>query len=167
MSNDQINGLIDIALQLKQHIENRDIEKIARLFDPNAKINIFGRFYTIKVLLNNLSKILAEIEQPSLDITSIEESELGRDNAFVTYNGEITWIDKSWEEITQAVALSLELKKDRVEKKENWLITGFTLARSKKITEIREVPIFPGHDEPRPPGSSGPTFLDGLFSFWY
>ncbi len=161
-ANDQINKLVDIALELKQQIENRDVDKIKALFDPNARINIYGRFYNLKTFLANLHNLLGAIEQPGIDITSVDESEIGEEKAFIAISIELFWIDqKTWEEISQLATLSLELERDLKREQGNWLISGFTLSRNKKVIERQDVPLFPPKD------TKQPNFLDGIFSFWY
>jgi len=160
-ANDNINALVDIALNLKQQIENRDIEKLNMLFDENARINIYGRFYTMKVFLSNLQSLLGAIEQPGFDISSVDESEIGAEKAFIALSLEIFWIDrKIWDEVSQLATLSLELERDYKKESNNWVISGFTLARNKKVIEKQDVPIFPNDKRQ-------PTFLDGIFNFWY
>jgi hypothetical protein len=161
-TNAQINNLVDIALELKQQIENRNIDKIQALFHPNARINVYGRFYDLKTFLTNLHKLLALIEQPGLDITSVDESEINSDHAFISMSIELFWIDqKTWEEISQLASLSLELVRERqTENEQRWLISGFTLARNKKVQDRKDPPLFPKD-------TKQPNFLDGIFNFWY
>ena len=161
-TNDQISSLVDVALELKQQIENRNVDKLQALFHPNAKINVYGRFYDLKTFLANLYKLLGAIEQPGLDITSVNESEITKDKAFISMSIELFWIDqKTWEEVSQLATLSLELIRERqAERPAGWLISGFTLARDRKAGDRKDTPGFPS--EPKQP-----NFLDGIFNFWY
>jgi hypothetical protein len=163
-TNDQIAELVDVALQLKQQIESKDLQKLSRLFEPEAKINVFGRFYSWKTFYANLNKLLAEIEQPGLDIISVDESELKEANAFIAVTLEIFWVNqKTWEESILPVTLALELVKN-AKRNSGWIISGFTIARAKRIVEKEEVPIVTSDNSKT--GGSG-SFLDGLFNFWY
>jgi hypothetical protein len=109
---------------------------------------------------------LKAIEQPSLDIVQIEESNISDKQAFVTYVVEISWINpKTWEEHLEHGAMSLNLskKRDNSRKRDNWLVSGFTFARrpqvDNKFDDITDV------TDPRlPPPRFG---IDSLFSFWY
>ena len=162
-TNDQISSLVDVALELKQQIENRNVDKLQALFHPNAKINVYGRFYDLKTFLANLYKLLGAIEQPGLDITSVNESEIAKDKAFISMSIELFWIDqKTWEEVSQLATLSLELIKERQAEKPSWLISGFTLARDRKAGDRKDTPGGFPSDQPRQP-----NFLDGIFNFWY
>ncbi len=165
MSTDnQITELVDVALKLKQHIENKDLQKLSRIFNGDAKINVFGRFYSWKIFYVNLTKLLAEIEQPGIDIISVDESQITEQSAFVAFTMEVFWVNqKTWEESTLPITLALELIQDP-KKNNNWLIAGFTIARAKKIIEKEEVPVF--SSDKNQTGSSS-SFLDGLFNFWY
>jgi hypothetical protein len=160
-ANDQINALVDIALELKQQIENRDIDKVKALFESKARINIYGRFYDLETFLRNLHQLLNAIEQPGIDITSVDESEIAIEKAFISVSVDLFWIDqKTWEEISQLATLSLELERNSKRDDINWLISGFTLARNKKVIEDQDMPLFPKD-------TKGTNFLDGIFNFWY
>lgn len=163
MSENMLAELTDIAMRIKESFEDKDIERFGGLFLPTATINSMGRFYSLQEFLALLKELLAHLEQPALDILQIQESKIGKDQAFVSFLVESGWIDsKTWEERTQRVVMSLQLAKG----KKGWGISGLTLTNQPAAKDdfddgsIRPDPI----DKP-PAGSS--FGLDGLFSFWY
>ena len=165
MKEDIINELTDVALKIKESIENKDLDMLRRLFSAKATINIMGRFYNVPELFSNLKTLFAYIEQPAMDIIQIEESEIKGQNAFATYLVEVFWVDqRTWDEHSDRLAMSLEL----AQQKKGWLVNGFTLnkrqfAGDEGISPVLEPPIGPS-----PAIRPGPGLgLDGLFSFWY
>ena len=165
MSSNTLAELTDIAMRIKESLEDQDIERFASLFHPDARINSMGRFYTLKDFLVLLRDLVGHLEQPALDILQIQESQIGDDQAFVSFLVESGWIDaKTWEERTQRVTMSLQLANER-DRKGGWLLTGFTLAHVPEAVKDWDGGIkFPGADQPPPPRTFG---LDSLFSFWY
>ncbi len=163
MSSNTLAELTDVAMRIKESLEDKDIERFGALFHPEARINSMGRFYTLRDFLERLKELIAHLEQPALDILQIQESHIAEEQAFVSFLVESGWIDaKTWEERTERVTMALQLARG---KRAEWLITGFTLARvPEAVTDWNEGVTHPGAQQPPPRRTFG---LDGLFSFWY
>ncbi|MFQ5906391.1 MAG: hypothetical protein ACE5JA_07445 [bacterium] len=169
MADDTLNQLTDVALRIKGAIEDKNMEALRPLLEQNVKININGRFLTMAQLLSRLKELLDKMEQPSLDIISIEECDVQEKSAFVAYDTEFYWIDQqTWEEHSIRGLMSLQFSKGE----KDWVVSGFTFSQRPKPEErIPEEPreVTPG------PGLRPTTFglealfsgIDSLFSFWY
>lgn len=166
MKNGNIAELTEVALRIKEGFEDKDVGRMLSVFSPNAKVNVLGRFFTVEEVAPRLKEALVKVEQPSVDILSIEESEIRDGYAFVSYVTEFAWIDsQTWEEHALRGLMSLDL--GRIEK--GWLVNGFTLARRpEQDTPRDEPPIKPPRvDQPAPSPMSRGSGLNALFSFWY
>ncbi|MCH7534235.1 MAG: hypothetical protein IH948_00530 [Bacteroidetes bacterium] len=163
MKENIITEVTDVALSIKEAIEDKNPEKLKELFLPNAKVNLFGRFNTVARLISEIKVIMEHIEQPMMDIIKIEESEFKERSAFVTFITENSWIDQRlWEEQSEYGAMSLELNRE----KKGWLISGLTLSRLPKY-DIEASVKFPDLETGaigRDPTDSG---IDALFNIWY
>lgn len=162
MSSNTLAELTDVAMRIKESFEDKDLDRFAALFQPEARISSMGRFYPLQDFVARLRELMAHLEQPALDILQIQESQVGEDQAFVSFLVESGWIDgKTWEERTQRLTMSLQLERY----KKGWLINGLTLGHlPDKAIDWDGGLDHGGSDRPPPPRTFG---LDGLFSFWY
>ena len=132
MQDDTITQLTDLALRIKEAVEDKNETALIATLGPHAQININGRFLTSAAFTSSLRDLLSKIEQPVVDIISIEESDIKEGSAFVAYIIEFSWVDQEvWEEHSVLGRLSLQQSR----REDNWIIEGFTFSQRPKPAE--------------------------------
>lgn len=132
MTDEQHPELTDLALRLKEAVESANPESLRGVLTPGAQVNVNGRFAGADDFVQRLSQFLAAVEQPQLDILSVEESEIGADRGFVSVSAELVWIDReAWEDHSMAGTLSLELTRAEG----GWQISGLTVQGAPRQAE--------------------------------
>ena len=171
MQDDTITHLTDLVLGIKEAVEDKNEDALIATLGPHAKININGRFLTHAELASSLKDLLSKIEQPTVDIISIEESDIKEDSAFAAYATEFSWVDQEiWEEHTVSGLMSLQHSR----REDNWVIEGFTFSQRPKRAE----PSLDGSDTAPTPGLNASAFglgnlfaqrggIGDTFRFWY
>jgi hypothetical protein len=132
MQDDTITQLTDLALRIKEAVEDKNEAALIATLGPHAQININGRFLTHTAFTSSLKDLLSKIEQPVVDIISIEESDIKEGSAFVAYIIEFSWVDQEvWEEHSVLGRLSLQQSR----REDSWIIEGFTFSQRPKPAE--------------------------------
>lgn len=168
---DTLSELTDVAIRMKEAFEEKNIAAFKALFVPKPAINVMGRFVPAEEFFARLAELLKQVEQPTIEILRVEETEVKKTSAFVSYVTEVSFIDeKAWEEHTVNGLLSLNMVKERETaaakpkgREDRWLIDGLTFARQPDRAGAGEGPPSAGPVETKPTAG----LFDGLFGIWY